>query len=444
MKDHNVFKQRYCFVESLDSVRYTKFSDDLQHNNLSDVDEKTKEAQAEIELIYALLLGHKIIVPESHSFDSVGFLKIITKALVARQHLSPGALEKDWIREPFILSKRGTSPSYLDMVSQRIENPQFILSALSEINSNITLRQKLAELILQANSILILQLLQDELPKNDVDNCKKKVDSIIEMNSYFSATQNREAKHLGDALEQYVRNLINRNNIPELLQREEGFNQLRNGLMTLEKAGIKFYDRSAVRHRGRDHLGKEEYLGVIEYVDSCYNAVIYQATEANIGILTTTETTRGRYVLLAQRLSEESASLGSKDRVQVRFNDKDAQSFKNLLSTWHGSRGERWKSVWEIMIDDRWIKSVNEFMQAPNETKRDAYRTHIKELKRLTDEYSPDISIGETEEFKQSLYAVSGGEKVVTFEQAFEPSDKENEFDGVETYIDGSIPGIDL
>ncbi|NJL40553.1 MAG: hypothetical protein HC899_30275 [Leptolyngbyaceae cyanobacterium SM1_4_3] len=258
--------------------------------------------------------------------------------------------------------------------------------------------------------------------------------------------QSREIKKWRNQLEIYVRNLINLNNIPEILQREVGFRKLRDSLITLDQAGIKFYYRSTVRDRGRDYLDREEYLGIVEYVDSCYNAALYQATGASTGILTTTETTQGIYVLLAQRLSEESANLGTKDRLQVRFNDHDGKAFQQHLETWHGKRRDRWHSIWEIMLNDSWIQSTNELIQAPDETKRDAYKAHIKELRRLTHEYASDVSLDETKEFSQSLHAIADSENVVTFELSFEESEEGNNFEesSNNTHVDGSTPGIDL
>lgn len=443
MKDQKLFEQKYCFVESFDSIRYTRLSDGNRYAELPDIDKKTKETQAEIELIYALLLGQKIVVPEAHSFDSVGFLEIVTKALDARP---PEGLERDWIREPFVLSKRASYPSYLSMVSQRLEQPTFILSALSEINDNTSIRRELSNSISQGNFNHLPQLLQNELSQKDYDSCVTKIDNIRKMNDYFSGLESKEALNLGNRLEQYVRNLIDLNNIPQILQNEPGFRELRGGLITLDQVGIKFYDRSTVRAHGRDYLDPEKYLGIVEYVDSCYNAVIYQATGANTGILTTTETTQGIYVLLAQRLSEESAELDSNDRIREWVNDSDSVAFKRSLEVWYGKREDRWQSIWEIMLNDAWIQSTNELMQAANETKRDAYKSHLKELQRLTREYASDISVGETEEYSQSLHAVADDKKVVTFELSFEEPEEGSSFDESlnSTYVDGSTPGSDL
>lgn len=443
MEAQKLFKQKHCFVESFDSIRYTKLSDGNRYEELSDIDKKTKETQAEIELIYALLLGQKIVVPETHSFDSVGFLEIVTKALDARPKKG---LERDWIREPFVLSKRASYPSYLSMVSQRLEQPTFILSALSEINDNISIRQELSNFISQGNFNSLPQLLQNELSQQDYDSCVQKIDNIRKINDYFSGLESKEALNLGNRLEQYVRNLINLNNIPQVLQEESGFKNLQDSLITLEQAGIKFYDRSTVRSEGRKYLGLEEYLGIVEYVDSCYNAVIYQAIGANIGILTTTETTQGIYVLLAQRLSEESAELDSNDRIREWVNDRDSVAFQRSLEVWYGKRGDRWQSIWEIMLNDVWIQSANELMQAANETKRDAYKSHLKELQRLTHDYASDISVDETEEYSQSLHAVADDENVMTFELFFEEPEQGSSFDKSlnSTYVDGSTPGSDL
>lgn len=440
MKTQQLSKQAYCFVESFDSVRYTRLSNQSTYEALVGAERKTKEAQAEIELIYALLLGQKIVVPEAHSFDSVGFLSVVTKALEARP---TKGLSKDWIREPFVLSKRAAYTSYLDMVSQRLSQPSFILSALSEINANTALRSALSAQISTGDFSRGFQLLQGEVSGEVQASCEQKLDNIRRINNYFADVPSKEALNLGRELEKYVRNLITLNNIPAFLQQESGFQQLRDSLTAIEQAGIKFYDRSTVRDRGKQYLDTEEYLGIVEYVDSCYNAVIYKATGADTGILTTTE--QGRYVDLAQVLSEESASLGPRDRIEVRFNDGDDTAYKQLLESWHGKRNDRWQSVWEIMLNDSWIKSVNELMQAPEDLKRDAYKAHMRELQKLTSEYSSDITVDETAEFSQSLHAIADREDVVVFEQSFEDLAAEDTESSTNiTSVNGSTPGMDL
>jgi hypothetical protein len=445
MKNLELFEQKYCFVESFDSVRYTKLLDEKRYEELPDTDKKTKELQAEVELIYAILLGHKIVVPEAHSFDSVGFLEIITEALDARPKEKEKS-EKSWISKPFILSKRADYPNYLSMVSKRLGQESFILSALSEINNNIDLRKYISNCILQGNFQDISQRIQKEIPQQSWDYCEEKINKIRKMNDYFSEpNKSIEAINLFGRLEEYVNNIISLNNIPEVLQKEEGFSKLRDGVIKLKEAEIKFADRSTVRNRGKEYLDIEEYLGVVEYVDSCYNAVIYQATGANNGILTTTETTRGRYVLLAQRLSEESANLGTKDRIEEAFNNSDAEAFKRHLETWSGKREDRWQSIWEIMLSDRWVDSVNNLIQANDGTKRNAYKAHIKELRQLAREYISDIAVEETEEFSQSVHAVADRENLLTLKLSIEESEQANKLDELKdiTDIDGSTPGSD-
>lgn len=442
-----MFKQTYCFIESFDSVRYAKLSDEKGDEwELLDTERKKREIQAEVELIYALLLGQKIIVPEAHSFDSVGFLEVITEALDARPKES---LEKDWIREPFILSIRASYPTYLSMVSKHLKEPKFILSALSEINNNIAIRQELAKYILRGDFDNTIQLFKSELSRGNWDCCERKIDKIRKLNDYFSLLPVRKSNNLGERLEQYVSNLISSNNIPEALQQEPGFSKLQDGLVKLKKAGIQFFDRSTVRTRGREYLDMEEYLGIVEYIDGCYNAVIYQAIQADNGILTTTETTKGRYVSLAQLLSEESANLGPRDRIQEIFINRDAEEFKGQLETWHKKREDRWKSIWSIMLNDRWINSVNQLIKAISETpetKRDAYKAHIKELQLLTRDYTSDVSINEIQDGSQLNAVTDHREEIMTLKRFLEESKEGSSFNELKNGADveGSTPGSDL
>lgn len=454
MTVENSLDQKSCFIESFDSVRYTQLSGDQTHTEVSTSDKEEREAQSEIELMYSLMLGQKIVIPEAHSFDSAGFLSIVSVALKARDEILkfiPYGLEKAWIQEPFVLVKRAMFQSYLDLVSQRIKQPTFILSAMPDLNNKVSLREEVSNLMREKNFDKISNLLSQELTHDSHQHCAKKMDQIRQINDYFSSryVSSQEAMNLPEELERYVYNLIDVKHIPESLQQKEGFNRIRNGLFTLKEKKINFLNRSEVRNRGRDHLNIDDYLGVLEYVDSCYNAVLYKAIGADTGIMTTAATTKGRYVLLAQRLSEESASLGSRDRVTIKYNNQREEVFKKKLRDWCQSRQERWQGLWKILLDPNWLNSVRNLIYAPDETVRDAHRSHIKELNNLVLRHSSvNLSVDEPKALTPSVEVVVNNDTIMSFEHHLEQERKNleqgrGEVENSGKSVDGSTPGMD-
>jgi hypothetical protein len=416
--------QPLCFIESFDSVRYAK---------LAERDVNKRRVQAEIELIYSLLLGRRIVVPEAHSFDSTGFLEIVTDALRTR----PRNSDKEWIRYPFILCLRQSYSSYLEMVSSSFSREAFILSALPELNQDISLRRKLAEIMLEEDSFTKIE--REMRASND--SRLRFFSQIQELNRYFSEVEKRNARDLGSVLSDYINNLANATNFPDSLMDQPEFRGLREGLLTLIEREVNYTNRSTVRNEGRKYIDDDEiYAGVVEYVDSCYNAVIYKAVGAQTGILTTVESTTSAYVVLAQNLSEESAELGERDQIRISITGNDL-----LLEKWIRSRESRWEEIWEIMQNDEWISSIRNFLVAGEESQRLAYVAHTKNLQDLTQD-SAYFSFRESEELSQEMQAICEGKEIATFEHLFETDEYLFEIDDEsdDGYIDGSTPGTDL
>lgn len=420
-------KQPLCFIESFDSVRYAE---------LSERDLNKRRVQAEIELIYSLLLGRRIVVPEPHSFDSTGFLEIVTDAL----RVCPRKLDREWICYPFLLCPRQGYASYRRMISSFFESENFVLSALPGLNQDTSLRNRLAGMLENDSFTKIEREMASDGSFLHFFSQIQELDHYFS-ERYFENEGKLTARNLGSAMSDYVNNLANATNLPDQLMDQPEFRGLREGLLTLIDRGVDVTRRSNVRIEGRQYIDDDEiYSGVVEYVDSCYNAVIYKAVGAQTGILTTIESTTSTYVILAQNLSEESAELGERDQIRISITGDDL-----LLEKWIRSRESRWKEIWEIMQNDEWISSVRNFLGASEESKRLAYVAHTKNLQDLTQK-STHFSFEETEERGQEMRAICESEEIASFEHLFEPDEHLNDFDDEsdDGYIDGSTPGTDL
>lgn len=305
---------RASYLESLDPTRFVP--------TLSAEERLERLVHLRLEILLSLLLGQKVFIPEPYSFDSLGFAGIATEVIESRDRLIEKNLQARLLLKrtpvfmPFQLKLVSTQPSphaYVDVVSTRVANPNFILSSVPELTvipgdaKMEATRLHLAEAIRREG----FEALRNHLPADRADF----PDYLALLAKYFSSEQLPGALPLGttrspfptlEHYTQWLRGADGLNGLPTSLH--ESAIILIQAFSKLERAKIPITDRSRIRLYGKSHAGLDDrmYELAVEFVDSCYNRVLGSALDADFK----SHNTGGRVSNPAVREAELISKLG--------------------------------------------------------------------------------------------------------------------------------------
>ena len=141
--------------------------------------------------------------------------------------------------------------------------------------------------------------------------------------------------------------------------------ELRDAFDELDRNGIQFSDRSAVRNQGGSLLPPDVYNGVLAYIDASYNRLI--ASSVNAGDRVFSDISGGDYAQVAAKLSAQRPP--NKERFEGSDVPINVQIDLSLLAKF--GKPIPWDKVWDILTDCEWEKSAtnlqNNYVRGSNE-----------------------------------------------------------------------------
>lgn len=341
------------YLASLDSVRFERPSQPER------LEFAANQYHAEIEILLSLLFGQQIVVSENQSFDSAGFLNIATQILNKRQH---DARHKPFGNPFKVALRRGEDKAgnenhsdYKRMAAALLRRQKgFILSANPEINDEERARELFAK-AMDTDSPDFREVAQIIGPE--------KTEQYKMLATYFDDAdypQAADTKLADVPLTGFTEWLVGLSD-DELESMIPGDPsraiELRNAASQLEKAGIRYSDRSAVRSYGPSQLEPEVFNGILVYVDESYNKVIASSVNADDRVFSNVSS--GEYAQVAAKLA------ANRPPNREQFEDSDAPISVEIDPTLLSRYGKPipWDEVWRILTDGEWERSVINLQQ---------------------------------------------------------------------------------
>jgi hypothetical protein len=351
----NSIKQRY--LESLDSVRYVSSEDIVR-----------SKKHAEIEIMLSLLFGECVVIPEPYSFDSLGFLKIAGEILPVnkRQYV----ISKSPVLKPFKLAIRRDIPghsSYREMIGTLLKRDDFSLSAWSEIDNNKGKREQLAEYVTNGKY---------REAKQCVDNQEdeQKIETLNLLDDYFSdekilcpvkSSEKRLNSYVNWIAEidcDYIDKIDTDSEIKECLENlVTETKKIQKEAEGTDKRSI--YKRITECKVENGDLDPNIARGILGFVDSCYNNIVAESVQATSRVITTKNHANNPYIqaveeVTLQTISNLNKTIQSWDKLALWINPDN-----NSLDMFP-EPSKLWNNVWDIVLDDDWIQSVEKLHKA--------------------------------------------------------------------------------
>ena len=384
------------YIESFDSVRFAP------DENIPGRREP-RQAQAELELMLTMLFGERMVLSEAQSFDSLQFLETAVTVLEARRKIHTVKLNKTPVKRPFDLALRSGQPfsDYRSLVAARLEQhdpikkqPTFVLSALSEISSDLKARRSLAEHVRAGN----YQEATDSLDGTLAD----RLSLLEELDGYFGK-RSIQARDASASLRERVYALT-KLDLSHLEAQGPYLRSIASTLEDLEQThGVRFDNRSSIRVdagdlRQRGILGDNEYQFLAEYIDSAYNRVIAESVGASVGMFST----KGSAADIDFVLAEEASDLVNRYLTVAEPNQQGREVRgesptqlalhidPSTLATGELVKLAKipWEKIWEVVTDDEWIRSNNQLHSAIERNRNWTEELH-KHVELLADRLAP-------------------------------------------------------
>jgi hypothetical protein len=373
--------ERLRFIEAFDSVRYTPLNKDPE-----------RRIHAEVELMLSLLLGEPIIMSEPYSFDSLSFLEIAYDVICARDAIAyevkPEIKLACPVWQPFKLALTELHSKYQEMIVDRLKSENFILSSLPDITEDRKVRFELAQHIEKGHYDEASKWIKsyNQYGEGNIDRLKK-------LNEYFSGTDYSKAGVNAELLLNAIKWIANAKPKDIGLKLVPSAINLKNSIIELEKSGIELTNRGDIRKKGLAILGDEKAFNeVIEYIDGCYNRVIYRLVAASSGMFSTTGFGEDQGIQFAEELSQKA--IGDDEYNDTSFGiirDKSIkdEDLQKILNTSIFAESEKsiphWKEIWKgILTNDDWIQSVNKLLSLADGPELDDTRNkHLELVSRL-------------------------------------------------------------
>lgn len=392
---------RVCMKIEGDKLKATRYIESLDTVRFNPNDNKTAYIHAEIEVLISLLFGEKVAVSEPVSFDSRNFAKVLTRVLNGRK---PEHIESVLYANPFQVAlfeehiKKSNNKvignPFAKMVSERISNPDFILSSISALNlpaeteANKNLRKQIRKSRVEIGKFF---------KAGQVDKALKEIGEfdetqaayLCEVCSYFSNEEITEkkrqiiAKKNPNLLTEYINKIysVERSSLKEMrssaypnnidhypAEFEEKMIEIKNGYNEIIKvikkdsvtADIK--DRSII-YKYRDIIHPDIFEGVLEFVDDCYNRLIANVICADTGQFSTRGNPKNPYVMTADlfcrqfpRLENDSISVEESETALIMPEANEILTSKQIDDI--GDELINWQAIWSVLADSKWQESV--------------------------------------------------------------------------------------